>query len=185
MLPPGHRSCNSNSSYPITCACLRLLKCVLRDHNSNNCTHSDNVCCHTYMVNNDCDKFRSFCRLYMTLFWHRTCTYSHGRADRLLVLVSNGQVAALGVTGLIINRLCPDTYTYRQRYRHSTHTCTLAGTHNRTHTSACRHCYSTCSYKHMHAHTHTNTHAQTHPLTHTFVQTHKNQENLHNTQFTT
>ena len=33
----------------------------------------------------------------MTLFRHRTCTYLHGRADRsFLVLVSNGQVAALG-----------------------------------------------------------------------------------------
>ena len=40
----------------------------LRDHNSNNCTHSGNVCCCTYMVNNDYDKFRSFSRLYMTLF---------------------------------------------------------------------------------------------------------------------
>ena len=49
----------------------------------------------TYMVNNDSDKFRSFSRLYMTLFRHRTCTYLHGRADRVLVLVSNGQVAAL------------------------------------------------------------------------------------------
>ena len=36
----------------------------LRDHNSNNCTHSGNVCCCTYMVNNDYDKFRSFSRLY-------------------------------------------------------------------------------------------------------------------------
>ena len=43
------------------------------------------------MVNNDYDKFRSFSRLYMTLFRHRTCTYYlHGRADRFLVLVSNG-----------------------------------------------------------------------------------------------
>ena len=48
------------------------------------------------MVNNDYDKFRSFSRFYMTLFWHRTCTYYlHGRADRFLVLVSNGHVAAL------------------------------------------------------------------------------------------
>ena len=47
-------------------------------------------------ANNDYDKFRSFSRLYMTLFQHRTCTwYLHGRADRFLVLVSNGQVAAL------------------------------------------------------------------------------------------
>ena len=36
----------------------------LRDHNSNNCTHSGNVCCCTYMVNNDYDKFRSFSGLY-------------------------------------------------------------------------------------------------------------------------
>ena len=48
------------------------------------------------IVNNDYDKFRSFSRLYMTLFRHRTCTYLHGRADRFLVSVSNGQVAALG-----------------------------------------------------------------------------------------
>ena len=67
----------------------------LRDHNSNNCTHSGNVCCCTYMVNNDYDKLRSFSRLYMTLFRHRTCTYLHGRADRFVVSVSNGQVAAL------------------------------------------------------------------------------------------
>ena len=80
----------------ITCACLRLLKCVLRDHSSNNCTHSGNVCCCTYMVNNDYDKFRSFSRLDMTLFRHRTCTYLHGRADRFLVSVFNG---------LITNRL--------------------------------------------------------------------------------
>ena len=40
----------------------------LRDHNSNNCTHSGNVCCCTYMVNNDYDKIRSFYRLYMTEF---------------------------------------------------------------------------------------------------------------------
>ena len=78
----------------ITCACLRLLKCV-RDHNSNNCTHSGNVCRCMYMVNNDYDKFRSFSRLYMALFRHRTCTYLHGRADSFLVSVSNGQVAAL------------------------------------------------------------------------------------------
>ena len=31
----------------------------------------------------------------MTLFRHRTCTYLHGRTDRFLVSVSNGQVAAL------------------------------------------------------------------------------------------
>ena len=74
---------------------LRLLKCILRDHNSSNCTHSGNVCCCTYMINNDSDTFRSFSRLYLTLFRHRTCTYLHGRADRCLVLVSNGQVAAL------------------------------------------------------------------------------------------
>ena len=67
----------------------------LRDHNSNNCTHSGNVCYCTYMVNNDYDKFRSFSRLYMTLFRHRTCTYLHGRVDRFLVSVFNGQVAAL------------------------------------------------------------------------------------------
>ena len=67
----------------------------LRDHNNNNCTHSGNVCYCMYMVNNDYDKFRSFSRLYMTLFRHRTCTYLHGRADRFLVSVSNGQVAAL------------------------------------------------------------------------------------------
>ena len=55
---------------------------LLRDHNSNNCTHSGKVCCCTYMENNDYDKFRSFSRLYMTLFRHRTaCTYLHGRAD--------------------------------------------------------------------------------------------------------
>ena len=47
------------------------------------------------MVNNDYDKFRSLSHLYMTLFWHRTCTYLDGRSDRFLVLVSNGQVAAL------------------------------------------------------------------------------------------
>ena len=35
-------------------------RCVQHDHNSNNCTHSRNVCCCTYMVNNDYDKFRSF-----------------------------------------------------------------------------------------------------------------------------
>ena len=46
------------------------------------------------MVNNDYDKVRSFSRLYMTLFRHRTCTYLHGRASGFLVLVSNGQVAA-------------------------------------------------------------------------------------------
>ena len=69
--------------------------CV-RDHNSNNCTHSGNVDYCTYMVNNDYDTFISFSRLYMTLFLHRTCTYLHGRADRFLVSVSNGQVAALG-----------------------------------------------------------------------------------------
>ena len=69
----------------------------LRDHNSNNCTgtYSGNVCYCMYMVNNDFDKFRSFSRLYMTLFQHRTSTYLHGRADRFLVSVSNGQVAAL------------------------------------------------------------------------------------------
>ena len=67
----------------------------LRDHNSNNCTHSGNVCYCMYMVNNDYDKFRSFSRLYMTLFRHRTSTYLHGRADIFLVSVSNGQVAAL------------------------------------------------------------------------------------------
>ena len=77
------------------CDCLRLLKCVLRDHNSNNCTHSGNVCRCTYMVNTDYDKFRSFSRLYVTLLRHRTYTYLHGRADRFLVLVSDGQVAAL------------------------------------------------------------------------------------------
>ena len=93
MLPPGHRFWNLNYSYPITCACLRLLKCVLRDHNSNNCTHSDNVCCCTYMVNNDYDKFRS---LYMTLFRHRIAHICTGRADRFLVSVSIGQVAAVG-----------------------------------------------------------------------------------------
>ena len=71
----------------------------LRDHNSNNCTHSGNVCYCMYMVNNDYDKFRSFSRLYMTLFRHRTCTYLHGRADRFLVSVSNGQVAALSDWG--------------------------------------------------------------------------------------
>ena len=53
VLPPGRWSCNYNYSYQITCACLRLLKCVLRDHNSNNCTHSGNVYCCTYIVNND------------------------------------------------------------------------------------------------------------------------------------
>ena len=47
------------------------------------------------MVNNDYDKFISFSRLYMTLFRHRTCIYFHGRADRCLVSVSNGQAAAL------------------------------------------------------------------------------------------
>ena len=35
----------------------------LRDHNSNNCTYSGNVCYCMYMVNNDYDKFRSFSRL--------------------------------------------------------------------------------------------------------------------------
>ena len=60
---------------PITCACLRLLKCVLRDHNSNNRTHSGNVCCCTYIVNNYYHKCRSFSRLYMTLFRHQTCTF--------------------------------------------------------------------------------------------------------------
>ena len=30
------------------------------DHNINNCIHSGNVCCCTYMVNNDYDKFTSF-----------------------------------------------------------------------------------------------------------------------------
>ena len=100
---PSHSMCchlaigagAKNYPYPITCACLRLLKCVLRDHNSNKCTHSGNVCCCTYMVNNDYDKFRSFSRLYMTLFRHRTCTYLLERADRFLVVISNGQVAAL------------------------------------------------------------------------------------------
>ena len=42
------------------------------------------------MINSD-----RFPRFYMTLFRHRTCTYFHGRADRFLVSVSNGQVAAL------------------------------------------------------------------------------------------
>ena len=41
------------------------------------------------MINSD-----RFSILYITLFRHRTCTYLHGGADRLLVLVSNGQVAA-------------------------------------------------------------------------------------------
>ena len=85
-----------NVLIPITCACLRLLICALRDHNINNCPHSGNVCCCTHMVNNDYDKFRSFSRLCMTLFRHRTCTYYlHGRADRFLVLFSSDQVAAL------------------------------------------------------------------------------------------
>ena len=57
----------------------------LRDHNSNNYTRRGNVCYCTYMVNNDYDTFRSFSRLYMTLFRHRTCTYLHGGADRFLV----------------------------------------------------------------------------------------------------
>ena len=35
----------------------------LRDHNSNNCTHSGNVCYCMYVLNNDYDKFRSFSRL--------------------------------------------------------------------------------------------------------------------------
>ena len=61
--PVTRCAATSNLSYPITCACLRLLKCVMRDHNSNNCTHSGNVCCCTYTVNNDYDKFRSFSRL--------------------------------------------------------------------------------------------------------------------------
>ena len=62
---------------------------VLRDHNSNNCTPSGNICCCTYVVINDYDKFRSLSRLYMTLFRHRTCTYYlHGRSDRFLVSVS-------------------------------------------------------------------------------------------------
>ena len=47
------------------------------------------------MVNIDYDKFRSFSRLYTTLFRHRTSTYLHGGADRFVVSVSNGQVAAL------------------------------------------------------------------------------------------
>ena len=72
-----------------------MATCVLRDNNSNNCTHSGNVCCCTYMVNNDYDKFSSFSRLNMTLIRHRTSTYLHGKADRFLVAVSNGQVAAL------------------------------------------------------------------------------------------
>ena len=38
-----------------------------RDHNSNNCTHSGNVCYCMYMVNNDYAKLRSFSRLYMTI----------------------------------------------------------------------------------------------------------------------
>ena len=71
--------------------------CAARSYNSNNCTHSGNVCCCTFMVNNDYGKFRSFSRIYMTLFRRRTCTYYYlyGRADRFLVLISNGQVAAL------------------------------------------------------------------------------------------
>ena len=74
----------------------------LRDHNSNNCTNSGNVCYCMHMVNNYYDKFRSFSRLYMTLFRHRTSTYYlHGRADRFLVSVSNGQVAALSDWALI------------------------------------------------------------------------------------
>ena len=107
------------------CACLQLLKCVLRDHNSNNCTHSGNVCCCTYMVNNDYDKFRSFSRLYMTLFWHQTCTHLHGKAYRFLVLASNGQVTALGdwalvlvtlaITGQISRRQTP---LFRARYHY-------------------------------------------------------------------
>ena len=42
---------------------VRMFKAIemcLRDYNSNNCTHSGNVCCCTHMVNNDYDKFRSF-----------------------------------------------------------------------------------------------------------------------------
>ena len=94
----------------------------LRDHNSNNHTHSGDVCCCTYMVNNEYDKFKSFSRLYMTLFRHRTCwlilfhlsalpcvgsssficRLFHANIIRMeeltdfLVSVSNGQVAALG-----------------------------------------------------------------------------------------
>ena len=77
---------------------LRMSKATemcLCNHNSNNCTQSGNVCYCMYIGNYDYDKFRSFSRLYMTLFRHRTCTYLHGRADRFLVSVSNGQKAAL------------------------------------------------------------------------------------------
>ena len=98
VLPPGHWFWNLNYSYPITCACLRLLKCA--------CAIMTVTIAHIaatfaivrtmYMVNNDYDKFRSFSRLYRTLFRHRTCTHLHGGADRFLVSVSNGQVAALG-----------------------------------------------------------------------------------------
>ena len=108
MLPPGHWFWNLNYSYPITCACLRLLKCV-RDHNSNNCTHSGNVCCCTYMVNNDYDKFRSFSRLYMTISasnlhiifaWKSRQIFSFS-----LKIMARWQHS---VTGLIINRLWYD-----------------------------------------------------------------------------
>ena len=77
---------------------------TVRDHNSNNCTHIGNVRCCTYMVNNDYDKFRSFSRLYMTVFRHRTCTCLHGRADRFLVLASDGRWQH-SVTVLIIIRI--------------------------------------------------------------------------------
>ena len=40
----------------------------------------------------------------MTLFRHQTSTYLHGRADKFVVSVSNGQVAALS-DWAIINRL--------------------------------------------------------------------------------
>ena len=48
----------------------------------------------------------------MTLFCHRTCTYLHGRADRFLVSVSNGQVAALS-EWVIIKRLWFTLPTYQ------------------------------------------------------------------------
>ena len=53
-------------SYPIACACLRLLKCVLRDHNRIvTIAHIAATFAIVRMVNNDYDKFRSFSRLYI------------------------------------------------------------------------------------------------------------------------
>ena len=94
------------------------------------------------MVNNDCDKLRSFSRFYMTLFRHRTCTYLHGRAERFVVLVSNGQVAALS-----------DWACYRQALASVRVLLCYSRACSRSptvcHTRACTCVWFTITYKHM------------------------------------